>query len=1088
MSEGQACDLFTDDRLFRMRDDKPLYATMALILPELPTQVEIAAALEIVGRVAFASLFVPEDPAHAWFSDQVQPDRVNIVIASSPQRLPKGLPREVAHQLGAKVQGHGFCGEIADAYGVSLYAIVGADEQSLLQTVRALVTDAGGPDSPQTAVARAYSAAQRQGPKMTSSLHEITLVPGLYQVSQDGEHSLCGRIQVASTERAAWQASVRVLALLCQHASALQFPLTDVPGVDRSTEAFKVDVRADQGADTAIHMALSDHSLTVSLSGSYEEAQRLALHAWLAPLPMRESVPWRQRLVDLTGEAPDLAQAVWQNYRDSLYEKPLAEELATPTDETVFVWEDEGEVAQLRTCLAEALQQMTAMAQSEPVAGEAWQMEVFTSASSATARTLEDLAQSLAATSGLAVTVVARPTHKSGVQWLMSDVIPALAGVSGITSVQLSARRFYGAKADSAVDRPIRYLQELYPGDALLAHALHIEEHDVWLSLRDEGPMFLTEVYGDSDELRGTWSFEGWSASRPYLPDCATGRQVEVPVAGVRLKRGRKVAAEWPVATDAERMWTWYSHAVLPVLKEKAVTHADGRKFDRLEIHAWLDAQDVQLIEQEHASVGEALAEDLYFNTLDALRQFGVESGDSAWSRPGTVVPFIHERSGTGPSAKVIVHGLAPTADVRLNSRPSDAAKSLRVTAARWCQTSWQLSLAGDGFAEQERTTLAQWLASPAVCEPLPQVTTAPVDVETALYPDEVAAMMEILPQTCVLEHSYAGLPIWFGECYEQLSGYTTSVHKQALWKPTLFVNARHHANEVSSTPAALMLLQSFLSGARSLERINVAVIPLQNVDGATTHAALCAEHPTWMHHAARYNACGDEFARDYFDPASPYGESRTYGRVFDRWCPDVVLDDHGIPSHEWVQPFAGFGSPPSFPVSYWIPQARMYTIWRRLADADEVRKAYQGNLEAHVASYIQADEAVKSANDRMLARYRRYGHDFDPTYFPLTLTDGALTFAHIVTASLTSRSAIARYPQSVTAEVVTETDDETVTGQELTKRVKAHRLVHEALLDWLTETVQPLELSRIEESGGTVTLRLTRPRPLQPSSREKEV
>jgi hypothetical protein len=33
----------------------------------------------------------------------------------------------------------------------------------------------------------------------------------------------------------------------------------------------------------------------------------------------------------------------------------------------------------------------------------------------------------------------------------------------------------------------------------------------------------------------------------------------------------------------------------------------------------------------------------------------------------------------------------------------------------------------------------------------------------------------------------------------------------------------------------------------------------------------------------------------------------------------DAMVDNHGVPSHEWCQPFAGYNSPPRFQVSYHV-------------------------------------------------------------------------------------------------------------------------------------------------------------------------
>ena len=48
----------------------------------------------------------------------------------------------------------------------------------------------------------------------------------------------------------------------------------------------------------------------------------------------------------------------------------------------------------------------------------------------------------------------------------------------------------------------------------------------------------------------------------------------------------------------------------------------------------------------------------------------------------------------------------------------------------------------------------------------------------------------------------------------------------------------------------------------------------------------------------------------DQADPLLP--EALVRGRLWREWLPDIYLNPHGYPSHEWVQQFAGY-LPPGF-------------------------------------------------------------------------------------------------------------------------------------------------------------------------------
>ena len=143
-----------------------------------------------------------------------------------------------------------------------------------------------------------------------------------------------------------------------------------------------------------------------------------------------------------------------------------------------------------------------------------------------------------------------------------------------------------------------------------------------------------------------------------------------------------------------------------------------------------------------------------------------------------------------------------------------------------------------------------------------------------------------------------AGRPtitVWeVGRSYQGRTGYAVDVHlppatgqthtsrlKLALQKPTCFIIGRHHANEVSSTTAALDMMDELSTDPvmrQWLERLNLVFLPMANPDGAATHYRLMAEHPRWKHHAARFNAAGMEFSVDTFNPDTAFGEAHVSG------------------------------------------------------------------------------------------------------------------------------------------------------------------------------------------------------------------
>ena len=186
------------------------------------------------------------------------------------------------------------------------------------------------------------------------------------------------------------------------------------------------------------------------------------------------------------------------------------------------------------------------------------------------------------------------------------------------------------------------------------------------------------------------------------------------------------------------------------------------------------------------------------------------------------------------------------------------------------------------------------------------------------------------------VERSYRGRTIAAIEVVKPDGAAVRSRTKLAAMKPTHLIVARHHANEVASTTAAFRFVELLATDPATmplLDRCNIVVIPDENPDGTALHAMLMAEHPTWKHHAARYNAVGVEFSNHMGDPDTIYGEARVRPTLWRQWRPDVITDNHGVPSHEWWQPFAGGQNPPRFRISYWLCQALIYGICRYAPD-----------------------------------------------------------------------------------------------------------------------------------------------------------
>ncbi len=269
---------------------------------------------------------------------------------------------------------------------------------------------------------------------------------------------------------------------------------------------------------------------------------------------------------------------------------------------------------------------------------------------------------------------------------------------------------------------------------------------------------------------------------------------------------------------------------------------------------------------------------------------------------------------------------------------------------------------------------------------------------------------------------------------------------------------------------------------AELIKRLNIVLIPYENADGAALHARLAGVSgaATWKHHPARYNALGHEFGEDYFKPDSPFGEARVRPAIWRRWLPDVLVDNHGVPSHEWVQPFAAFGSPPRFRVSYWIPQALIYGIIRHVDDPD-----FPEHVEAAIALRDAVSEAFRDTdigelNREIGASYRRWGQDRVPERFPGVFHDDMLW--HIAGAPVDpeGRGFNVRYPRTTVLSWVTEVNDETATGEHLEMVANAHLIANRAMLDTVLAMDADVAESTIGLEDGRTIHQFKRKRPLR--------
>jgi hypothetical protein len=376
------------------------------------------------------------------------------------------------------------------------------------------------------------------------------------------------------------------------------------------------------------------------------------------------------------------------------------------------------------------------------------------------------------------------------------------------------------------------------------------------------------------------------------------------------------------------------------------------------------------------------------------------------------------------------------------------------------------------------------------------------------ISPDEaenIIGRMAAFPQVKAYKagHSYRGREISVMEITQPTSSEQVSLAKLTTLKPTLLITGRQHANEVSSTSHILRLAELLCTDPQYtaiLKRVNVILQPVENPDGAAMAYELQKLTPHHMLHAGRYSALGMDVASQVgqADPLLP--EALVRGRLWQDWLPDIYLNPHGYPSHEWVQQFAGY-VPPGFR-TYWSTRG-WYTSVSTLRDPrypayPEVSAA----LREAIVHEINSNADVRAMNLRAQERYRRWAYGFAPyVYNQEIYKDTAIYYSDPETGEPRGsrragqsrfgrggRAAMSSWPQVTFVSGGTETPDETAQGDWLNLVTKPGLSYLMAHVNYLRDGDYKVE--RIEEDGGgprqrdSTNITLLRVRPVMPGRR----
>lgn len=630
-------------------------------------------------------------------------------------------------------------------------------------------------------------------------------------------------------------------------------------------------------------------------------------------------------------------------------------------------------------------------------------------------------------------TITVRSAFKTGLYWILEEVLPSVSG--HFEQVKIVCK---DGISENGLEQHNRWIMELYPVDELIERQYGVPKEHVQFELSST-QQHIYSVFVDDVLI---------AELNPLISelDYVDGQKKVYPTtAGYRLFESGKLVQENAILSDRERFYKTYINEFLPQIVGKLnidVTNRDQGQlfplFDRIEIDFTSSGIEEELnVKQEANSSFEALYEDLYFNTLDYFNELGRRLVNQPYKAPGGIIPSIHIEENIYKPIKSVIRAY------QWHEKPNLVPVTKRIL------------FNPKGQFETVEMYLGNYLKVMKVNDYLKYKIKNVYQLSTRYqnYSEVKLNYGDI---------SYKGNVIPFFEVTEPITSDFYSGLKKSDEKHTIVFEAGHHPNEVSSTPAILELMEDIICHhPEILKKINIIIIPLSNPDGYEIMESLTKEHPKWKHHAARFNAVGLEFAHVKFQE-SVFGEANVLPLILKKWAPDIVIDDHGIPAREWVQPFAGYACPPIFPVSYTLPSAKIYGIGR-YADYD-TREVQAKNLElvAEKVNMFFEGSTFAQENAYWRERYYKYGTKWDPQKYPIEEMGNINFYRSMEVTPTYSSVSILRYPQWVALDIISEVSDEIVYDEELISCIEAHKLFNQAIIEATIST----KVNKINQSG----------------------
>lgn len=681
---------------------------------------------------------------------------------------------------------------------------------------------------------------------------------------------------------------------------------------------------------------------------------------------------------------------------------------------------------------------------------------------------------------------------------------------------------------DKWYDLPIRFLQELYPIEDVLVDRFGISEERISFNIYEgtEDITYLCRVAEKEGSIK-EFKYRARYSERPYLDEYPQMGKVHPSTGYIKVKVNGEKRLERRIAADLETIWEIYQKNVLPECrayiekKTGGVIEEESQPFfEKLLLDVSVSEPDYRVgCREDLFSSLDAFHEDLYFAGGDYFKNYGLQKNNVLIDAPGLILPEIHHKEGA-PVFRAVLYErtfeepcvfCGPQKIVSCRDRDQ---VSLRITRIYKKEDRLGIEIETTGVSGQLLKSYSELfsegvlensrLISPcyeirfrresqeeySACPPLRREAQKKKITEINLHENELIGYdtyREIIEELKCVEgvevfrtaRSYAGrelYAVWLKPRYE---GYL-SMTKRLTRCPSEIINARHHANEVSSTNAAFILLRKLLTEEKyqgAAERLNLVLVPMENVDGSAIHYELQKEHPYWKLHVARFNAVGKEFYREHFKQDTIHEEAMGLTRLYEKYAPDIIVDNHGVPSHEWEQQFSGYTSP-SYK-GFWLPRSLLYGYFWYVTDP-EFQANYPVNkqIEDVIADKIAEDEEMTAWNKEWSRQFEKYAHAWMPKLFPADYYKQMINYWIPFQYDREHRYPSIRFPWITTVAYTSEVADETAQGSYLNLCARAHVAHDEAVIQMILEA-EHVHTRRCVCQKGEIFAEYSRQRPM---------